>query len=67
MVGLVGARFGKGRMVIAGYAAVGLLLFLFALIDNLGLAIGLAFGQGVANMVFIIPSQTLFQERTRRS
>ena len=25
---------------------------------------GLAIGQGVANMVFIIPSQTLFQERT---
>ena len=24
----------------------------------------LAIGQGVANMVFIIPSQTLFQERT---
>jgi MFS family permease len=64
VVGLVGARFAKGRMVIAGYAAWGLLIFLFALTDNLGIAIGLAFGQGVANMVFIIPSQTLFQERT---
>ena len=63
-VGLVGARFAKGRMVIAGYSLWGLLLFLFALSNNLGLAIGLAFGLGVANMVFIIPSQTLFQERT---
>jgi MFS family permease len=64
VVGLVGGRFAKGRMVIAGYALWGAFIFLFALSDNLGLAIGLAFGQGVANMVFIIPSQTLFQERT---
>ena len=28
------------------------------------LAIGFAFGAGIANMVFVIPSQTLFQERT---
>ncbi len=51
-------------MVIAGYALWGLLILLFALSNNLGVAIGLAFGQGVANMIFIIPSQTLFQERT---
>jgi MFS family permease len=63
-VGLVGTRFMKGRMVIAGYTLWGLLILLFALSDNLGVAIGLAFGQGVANMIFIIPSQTLFQERT---
>ena len=30
-IGLIGARFAKGRMVIAGYAAWGLLIFLFAL------------------------------------
>jgi MFS family permease len=64
VIGLIGARLAKGRMVIAGYAAWGLLIFLFAMIDNLPLAMGLAIGQGVANMVFIIPSQTLFQERT---
>jgi MFS family permease len=63
-VGLVGTRFAKGRMVIAGYALWGLLILLFALSNNLGVAIGLAFGQGVANMIFVIPSQTLFQERT---
>ena len=39
-------------------------MFLLAVTDNLPLAVGLAFGSGVANMVFIIPSQTLFQERT---
>jgi MFS family permease len=64
VVGLIGARFAKGRMVIAGYAAWGLLTFLFAMSGNLAIAIGLQFGIGVANMVFVIPSQTLFQERT---
>jgi MFS family permease len=64
VIGLVGARFAKGRMVIVGYTIWGLLIFLFAMTGNLGVAIGLSFGQGVANMVFIIPSQTLFQERT---
>ncbi len=51
-------------MIIAGYAVFGLLTFLLALTDNLGIAIGLAFGSGIANMVFVIPSQTMFQERT---
>jgi DHA3 family macrolide efflux protein-like MFS transporter len=64
LIGLIGARFAKGRMVVVGYTAWGLLIFLFAMTNNLPLALGLAFGQGVANMVFIIPSQTLFQERT---
>jgi MFS family permease len=64
VIGLVGARFGRGRLVILGYAGFGLLLTFLALTDNLGLAIGLAIGQGVANMIFVIPSQTLFQELT---
>jgi len=64
VVGLVGMRFMKGRLVIAGYALYGLSILLFALSNNLGIAIGLSFGAGVANMMFIIPSQTLFQERT---
>ncbi len=63
-IGLIGTRFAKGRMVIAGYVALGVLMFLFALSGNLAVAIGLCFGQGVANMIFVIPSQTLFQERT---
>jgi MFS family permease len=64
VIGLIGVRFGKGRMVIAGYAVWGLMVTLMALTDHVGLAIGFSFGQGVANMVFVIPSQTLFQERT---
>jgi MFS family permease len=64
VVGLVGARYAKGRMVIGGYALWGVFLFGFAISNHLALAIGLMFGMGVANMVFVIPSQTLFQERT---
>lgn len=64
VIGLIGVRFGRGLLVIIGYAGFGLLLTLLALTDNLGIAIGLAIGQGVANMVFVIPSQTLFQELT---
>ena len=64
VIGLIGARFGKGRMVIAGYAVWGLMVTLMALTNHVGLAIGFSFAQGVANMVFVIPSQTLFQELT---
>ncbi len=64
LIGLIGMRFAKGHMVIAGYTIFGLMITLLALTGNLALVIGFAFGSGVANMVFVIPSQTLFQERT---
>ncbi len=63
-IGLIGARFGKGRLVIGGYAVWGLMVALMALTGHVGLAIGFSFGQGVANMVFVIPTQTLFQQLT---
>jgi DHA3 family macrolide efflux protein-like MFS transporter len=64
MIGLIGMRFAKGHMVIAGYAVWGFLITMLALTGNLALVLGFAFGSGIANMVFVIPSQTLFQERT---
>lgn len=64
VIGLVGARLAKGRMIIAGYTVLGLLTTLMALSGNLPVVLAIAFGIGIANMVFIIPSQTLFQERT---
>jgi MFS family permease len=63
-VGLIGARLAKGRMVIGGYAIWGLCVAALAVAGQLPIAIGLMVGSGVANMIFIIPSQTLFQERT---
>ena len=64
LIGLIGMRFAKGHMVIAGYTIFGMMITLLALTGNLALVIGFAFGSGVANMLFVIPSQTLFQERT---
>ena len=64
IIGLIGARLAKGRMVIVGYAMWGLFVFLFAITDHLWLALGFSFGQGITNMIFVIPSQTLFQQRT---
>jgi DHA3 family macrolide efflux protein-like MFS transporter len=64
VIGLLGARIAKGRMVIGGYAFYGLAVVGLGLTTNLSLALGLAFAMGISNMVFIIPTQTLFQERT---
>ena len=64
VIGLIGMRFAKGHMVIAGYTFFGLAIVALALSGNLPLVIGFAFGTGIANMVFLIPSQTMFQERT---
>jgi MFS family permease len=63
-IGLLGARVGLGRLVIAGYVATGGLVALLGMTDNLGVALALVVGVGVGNLVFVIPSQTLFQQRT---
>ena len=64
VVGLVGMRFARGRMVIAGFALYGACVIGLSVTGNIAIAIGLMAGCGVANMVYVIPSQTLFQERT---
>ncbi len=64
LIGLIGSRLALGRMVILGYVATGALVAALAMTGNLYLAIGLAFGTGVGNLAFVIPSQTLFQRRT---
>lgn len=64
VIGLIGSRLAKGHLVIGGYAAWGLCLTAVGFTGSLPLALGLYAGMGVANMVYIIPSQTLFQQRT---
>jgi hypothetical protein len=64
LLGLVAARMARGRLVVAGFMAYGACITLTGLIGSVPLAIGLAVGSGIANMVYVIPSQTLFQERT---
>jgi DHA3 family macrolide efflux protein-like MFS transporter len=63
-IGLVGSRLALGRMVIVGYVITGATVAGLAVTGNLYLALGLAFGAGVGNLAFVIPSQTLFQRRT---
>ncbi len=63
-LGLVATRVHKGRLIIAAYVAFGALVFLVGNVSSVLIVLGLLFGVGVANMAFIIPSQTLFQERT---
>ncbi len=65
-VGLIGARIGKGRLVIVGYAVMGACIVLYSRTDLLPLAIGLMIGVGISNVFFVVPSQTLFQQRVPR-
>jgi len=63
-VGAIGDRIAKGPMVIAGFIGMGLSLVAAGLVRDPILAIGAFFFTGAFNMVFIIPTVTLFQERT---
>jgi hypothetical protein len=65
-VGLIGLRIGKGRLVIFGYAVAGACIVLYSRTDFLPAAIGLMVASGAANLLFVIPSQTLFQQRVPR-
>jgi len=64
VIGLIGARLAKGHSIVAGYVVFGAFTILMALSNQLPIALAFGFGAGVANMAFVIPSQTLFQERT---
>lgn len=63
-LGAIAGRAPKGKMIIAAYVIFGALTVAFGLAGSVPMALGLAFGLGVTNMAFVIPSQTLFQERT---
>ena len=64
VIGLIGMRLAKGRSITTGYVLWGVTMILFALSGSFALSLGILFGAGIANMIFVIPSQTLFQERT---
>ncbi len=64
LIGLIGSRLALGRMVIIGYVGTGAMVALFAVTGSLTIALAIAFGTGVGNLAFVIPSQTLFQRRT---
>jgi DHA3 family macrolide efflux protein-like MFS transporter len=63
-IGGIAGRLPKGRSIVAGFAILGAAVIGLAVIHNLLLALLLAFAVGVANVVFVVPSQTIFQQRT---
>ena len=65
VLGAIAGRVRKGPLIIAAYTAFGVLTGRHrASCRQLPIVLGLLFGIGIANMAFVIPSQTLFQERT---
>jgi MFS family permease len=64
VVGTLGERLAKGPMVIAGFIGMGISLAFAGLVTDPILAIVAFFFTGAFNMVFIIPTVTMFQERT---
>ncbi len=64
VLGLVAAKVRKGPMVAVSYAIFGVLIIGIGNASTVPVVLALLFGVGVANMAFVIPSQTLFQMRT---
>jgi MFS family permease len=63
-LGAVASRAPKGRLIIAAYTLFGLGTVALGLAGSVPVVLVILFGLGVGNMAFVIPSQTLFQERT---
>jgi MFS family permease len=64
VVGGLAGRLPKGPAIIGAFTAVGVALAAMAVTDSLAVALVLAAVIGVANVTFVVPSQTLFQQRT---
>jgi MFS family permease len=63
-IGAFAARAPKGPMTIIGFVSMGASLVAIGLVNHPYMAIGLFFAVGAANMLFLVPTITLFQERT---
>jgi MFS transporter, DHA3 family, macrolide efflux protein len=63
-VGAVAPRLAKGPVILVGYVMMGITMIGVGFVAELPLALLLFFAGGVANMLFLVPSITLFQERT---
>lgn len=64
VIGAIGDRIAKGPLIIAGFIGMGLSLVAAGMVTNPFLAMGAFFVTGLTNMIFIIPTITLFQQRT---
>jgi MFS family permease len=63
-VGIVGVRLRKGRMVVAGIVSMGLAVTVLGLTTDLPVALIAAGVIGIANLVYVVPTQTIFGEIT---
>lgn len=63
-VGGLGARLRKGWLVVGGFIVMGLATVVLGLTGNVAIALAAAGVMGIANLVFIVPTQTIFIEAT---
>ncbi len=63
-VGALGARLRKGWLVVSGFIVMGLATIVLGLTGNVAIALVAAAVIGIANLVYIIPTQTVFMEMT---
>ncbi len=63
-LGGVAERLPKGPAIIAAFTVLGIALAALAASGSLLIALGLAAVVGLANAAFVVPSQTVFQQRT---
>jgi MFS family permease len=64
VLGGLATRIPKGPSIIAAFTALGVAMIALAATQNLPVALILAVAVGLANVTFVVPSQTLFQQRT---
>jgi DHA3 family macrolide efflux protein-like MFS transporter len=64
VIGGFATRARKGPLMISGFILMGAALIAAGLVTNPYVAIGLFFAIGAANMLYLVPTITLFQERT---
>lgn len=63
-VGMISTRLRKGWLVVGGFTTMGITYIVLGLTGNVLIALVAATVNGIANLVYIIPTQTIFIERT---
>lgn len=63
-VGMISTRLRKGWLVVGGFTTMGITYIVLGLTGNVLIALAAATVNGIANLVYIIPTQTIFIERT---
>ena len=63
-VGAIGARLRKGWLVVLGFIVMGLATVALGLTSNVLLALAASLVIGISNLVYVIPTQTIFMEQT---